>query len=593
MIHRTDRAPRLPIRLLPAAALLPLLAACAGQGGVRSSIADGPVTVGIVALNDFHGALEPPKTAVLVPDGAGGTRPVPAGGAAFLASAVDSVRAKYPNHVTVAAGDLTGASQIASSLFLDEPAIGVLNRIGLDFNAVGNHEFDQGTEELLRKQTGGCGQHTSRKPCQIEQFKGAKFRYLAASTFRADGSTLFPATAMRSFGKGRRKVQVGFIGLTLKGTTDLVTPEGIRGLTFGDEAEAINAAVPRLRKAGADAVVVMIHQGGYTSGIPDPGACQNLTGEILPILKRLGPGVDVVVSGHTHWSYVCDYGQIDPAKPILLTSAGVYGQLLTDITLEIDPRARKVVAKRARNVVVQSDPYVSPRGPVNQAADLPRFAPRADVAAYVGTYAEAAKAYSLRPVGKLSGPAVRASVGGLNNQGGSLGNLIADAQLAASAGAGAQIAFMNPFGIRTPLNPAADGTLTFGDIYACQPFNNTLITQSLTGAELKAVLEQGFDDNGPLQVLSPSAGFAFRFDLSRPVGNRVVEMVLNGQPIDPAANYRVTTNSFLANGGDSFSLFARQREAVTGMSDLDALEAWLKSVPPRQVPAEVRASPAG
>lgn len=592
MIHRPIRASRLT-RLLPAVALLPLLAACAGQGGVRSSAADAPVTVGIVALNDFHGALEAPKSAVTVPDPKGGTRPVPAGGAAFLASAVDSVRAKYPHHVTVAAGDLTGASQIASSLFLDEPAVGVLNRIGLDFNAVGNHEFDQGTQELLRKQNGGCAQHTSRKPCQIEQFKGAKFRYLSASTFRADGSTLFPATALRSFGKGRRKVEVGFIGLALKGTPDLVTPEGIRGLTFGDEAEAINAAVPRLRRAGADAVVVMIHQGGYTSGSPDPGGCENLTGEILPILKRLDPGVDVVVSGHTHWSYVCDYGKLDPARPMLLTSAGVYGQLLTDITLEIDPRAGKVVARRARNVVVQSDPYVSPRGPVNEVADLPRFAARADVAAYVGQYAEAAKAYSLRPVGKLSGPAVRAAVGGLNNQGGSLGNLIADAQLAASAGAGAQIAFMNPFGIRTALNPAADGTLTFGDIYACQPFNNTLITQTMTGAELKAVLEQGFDETGPLQVLSPSAGFAFRFDLSRPVGSRVVEMTLNGQPVDPTASYRITTNSFLANGGDSFGLFARQRDAVTGMSDLDALEAWLKAAPPRQVPGEVRASPAG
>ena len=587
MIHRPTRALRLA-RLLPAVALLPLLAACAGQGSIRTAAPEAPVTVGIVAINDFHGALEPPRTAVLVPDGQGNARPVPAGGAAFLASAVDSVRAKYSNHVTVAAGDLTGASQIASSLFLDEPAVGVLNRIGLDFNAVGNHEFDQGADELLRKQNGGCAQHSARKPCQIEPFAGAKFRYLSASTYRADGSTLFPGTALRSFGKGRRKVQVGFIGLTLKGTTDLVTPEGIRGLTFGDEAEAINAAVPRLRKAGADAVVVMIHQGGYTSGIPDPGACQNLTGEILPILKRLGPGVDVVVSGHTHWSYVCDYGKIDPARPILLTSAGVYGQLLTDITLEIDPRAGKVVARRARNVVVQSDPYVSPRGPVNEATDLPRFAARADVAAYVGKYAQAAKAYSLRPVGKLSGPAVRAPSGGIANQGGSLGNLIADAQLAASAGAGAQIAFMNPFGIRTPLNPAADGTLTFGDIYACQPFNNTLVTQTMTGAELKAVLEQGFDDSGPVQVLSPSAGFSFRFDRSRAVGSRVVAMMLNGQPIDPAANYRVTTNSFLANGGDSFSLFTRQRDAVTGISDLEALEAWLKAVPPRQVPGEER-----
>lgn len=450
-----NQDPRRIARIVPSLVLLPLLAACAG-GPRMGAAGPAPVTVGVIGLNDFHGSLEAPRTAVMVPDGRGDARPVPAGGAAFLASAVDSVRQKYIHHVTVAAGDLTGASQIASSLFLDEPAIGVLNRIGLDFNAVGNHEFDQGTEELLRKQTGGCAQHTARKPCQIEQFTGARFHYLAASTTRADGTTLFPATGMRRFGKGRGAVQIGFIGLTLKDTSNLVSPDGIKGLTFGDEAAAINAQVPRLRKAGADAVIVLIHQGGYTSGNPDPNSCANLTGEIKPILDKLDPGVDVVVSGHTHWSYVCDYGQINPAKPILLTSAGVYGQLITDITLEIDPRAGKVVSKRARNVVVQGDPYVSPRGSVNNVADLPRFTPRADVAAYVERYTAASRAYSLRPVGKLAGPVARGSSGELGNQGGSLGNLIADAQLAASLGAGGQIAFMNPFGLRAPLNPAAD-----------------------------------------------------------------------------------------------------------------------------------------
>lgn len=582
--------PRRIVRIAPALLLLPALAACAGGERVRGA-GPAPVTVGVIGLNDFHGSLEAPRTAVIAPDGKGGTRPVPAGGAAFLASAVDSVRKEYRHSVTVAAGDLTGASQIASSLFLDEPAIGVLNRIGLEFNAVGNHEFDQGTEELLRKQNGGCAQHTARKPCQVEPFKGARFRYLSASTFKPDGTTLFPATGLRSFGKGRGAVQIGFIGLALKDTASLVSPDGVKGLTFGDEATAINAAVPRLRKAGADAVIVLIHQGGYTSGNPDPSSCDNLTGEIKSILDRLDPGVDVVVSGHTHWSYVCDYGKINPAKPILLTSAGVYGQLVTDITLEIDPRAGKVVAKRARNVIVQSDPYVPPRGPVTTAADLPRFAPRADVATYVGQYIAAARSYSLRPVGKLAGPVARGPSGSLSNQGGSLGNLIADAQLAATLGAGAQIAFMNPFGLRAPLNPAADGLLTFGDIYAAQPFNNTLITQSMTGAELKAVLEQGFDEYQPKQALAPSAGFRFRFDLSRPVGDRVTMMSLNGQPIDPAASYRITTNSFLAGGGDSFTLFSRQRDMVIGMSDIDALEAWLKAAPPRGVPAEDRAGP--
>ena len=577
-------------------ALLPLAAACAQSSTMHSTGGgSGTVTVGIIALNDFHGALEPPRTAVLMPAPAeaDGVRPVPAGGAAFLASAVDSIRARYPHSATVAAGDLIGASQITSSLFLDEPAIGVLNRIGLDFNAVGNHEFDNGTEELLRKQNGGCAQHTARKPCQVEQFSGARFRYLSASTRRPDGTTLFPATGIKTFGKGRQVVRVGFIGLTLKDTPNLVSPDGIKGLSFGDEAEAINAQVPRLRAAGADAVVVMIHEGGFTSGTPNPSGCESLTGPIKAILDRLDPGVDVVVSGHTHWSYVCDYGAINPKQPILLTSAGVYGQLVTDITLEIDPAASRVVAKRARNVVVQSDPYQSPRGFVDEAKDLPRFAARPDVAEYVGKYSEAAKAYALRPVGKLAGLVDRAPSAGIPNQGGPEGNLIADAQLAATAGAGAQIAFMNPFGIRKSIAPEVDGTVTFGSIYAAQPFNNTLITQSLTGAELKAVLEQGFDESGPNQVLTPSAGFSYTIDLARPVGERVVAMTLNGQPIDPTATYRITTNSFLAGGGDSFSLFNRQRDAVVGIPDIDALEAWLKAVPPRPVPSEDRVKRVG
>jgi 5'-nucleotidase len=303
--------------------------------------------------------------------------------------------------------------------------------------------------------------------------------------------------------------------------------------------------------------------------------------------------VDVVISGHTHWAYVCDYATINPRQPILLTSAGVSGQLITDITLEVDPVAGRVVSKRARNVIVQSDPYQSPRGPVEEAKELPRFAPRPDVAAYVGKYREAADAYSLRPVGKLAGPADRAPSAGFPNQGGPEGNLIADAQLAATAGAGAQIAFMNPFGIRKPITPEADGSVNFGAIYAAQPFGNTLITQSLTGAELKAVLEQGFDDDGPKQVLTPSAGFSYAIDLTRPLGERVVTMTLNGAPIDPAATYRVTTNSFLAGGGDSFSLFNRQRDAVVGTSDLAALEAWLKAIPPRMVPSEDRVKRVG
>ncbi len=551
-----------------------------------------PVTVGIVAFNDFHGAIEPPNQSAFIPDGKGGMVGVPAGGAAWLASAIDAVRAKYPNHVTVSAGDMISASQIASSLFLDEPTIGVMNRIKVDFNAVGNHEFDRGRDELLRMQNGGCAQHTARKPCQLETFEGAGFRFLAASTLTEDGRTLFPATGLRSFGQGRRKVTLGFVGLTLKGTPELVSPAGIRGLAFGDEADAINAAVPRLKAQGADAVVVLIHQGGRTKVLTDPSGCAEFAGDIQPIVARLKPGVDVIVSGHTHWPYVCDYGAVDPAHPVLLTSAGVYGAYVTDIALSIDPAAGRVVARRAANVVVQSRPYVATRGPVANSDLVPRFEPRADVAAYVARYAAAAKAYSERVIGTLSGPAERNPAGSVD-LGGPLGNLIADAQLAATAGAGAQIALMNPFGIRTSLIPAADGSVTFGAIYAVQPFNNELVTQSMTGAEIKAVLEQSFIDTGPEQFLSPSAGFSYVVDRKAPAGERVVAMVLNGQPIDPGTSYRVTTNAFLANGGDGYTALIGRRDRVIGGSDIDALEAWLKAVPPRPVPRDVRVREVG
>ena len=559
---------------------LPLIIAAAGPAVVQGAApAPGTVTIGILAINDFHGNLEPPKQSVLAPDGKGGTVQVPAGGAAYLASAVQTLRGQYRYSAMVSAGDLISASQLASSIYLDEPTIGVANRIGLDFNAVGNHEFDRGRQELLRMQSGGCKQYTVRKPCQVERFTGARFKFLAASTITESGKPLFPAYGLKSYGQGARKVTVGFIGLTLKGTTDLVSPGGIKGLTFRDEAKTINALVPQLKAKGADAVVVLIHQGGQQDKPIDPSGCSGFSGDITPILDALDPRVDVVVSGHTHRAYVCDYAKINPAHPLLLTSSGVYGEGLTDIALEIDPVANKVVAKRARNLIVQSVPYTGSRGPVPLSPLYPVYPADPVVAGYIQQYIDAAKVFATRPAGHLAAPA----------SGTVLGQLIADAQLDATKAAGAQVALMNPFGVRAPIVPAADGSVKFGDIYAAQPFNNTLVTQSLSGAELKAVLEQGFDANGPVQALIPSAGLTYGYDLTRPVGDRVIDLRFMSQPIDPGATFRVTTNSFLAQGGDSFTLLARQKDGVIGVSDLDALEAWLKGSELRAVPEAVRA----
>ncbi|MGE4302520.1 MAG: bifunctional UDP-sugar hydrolase/5'-nucleotidase [Novosphingobium sp.] len=579
-------APALP-RFLATFALALALGGCATTSATRQ--AAPPVTVGIAAINDFHGNLEPPKQSAYLPDGKGELTPVPAGGAAWLASTIEAVRGKYSNHLTISAGDLIGSSPLTSSLFLDEPTIEVMNRIGLDFNAVGNHEFDSGLGELRRKQTGGCHQFTERKPCQLEPFRGAQFGFLAANVITKDGSTLFPATAMRSFGTGRGRVKIGLIGMTLKGTGALSPLAVSQEVRFMDEADTANALVGGLKKQGADAVILVIHQGGRTTGEPDPNGCENLNSEIRPILDRLDSRVDVVVSGHTHWSYICDYADYNKAKPFLLTSAGLWGEYVTDIVIEIDPVSHKVVAKHARNVVVQSPAYTSPRARVANTDAFPRHEPRADIAAYVARYVDAAKDFTLRKVGTLARAAEK-NTGKEASSGGVLGNLIADAQLAATAGAGAQIACTNPFGIRRSLIPLDDGSVTFGDLYLVQPFNSQLETLSYTGAELKAVLEQGFDADGPEQVLACSAGFHFSYDRTRPAGDRIVAMSLNGARVDPAKSYRVTVNSFLANGGDTFYGFTAGRDMVLGVTDIVALEGWLKAVPPRDPPQEKRAS---
>ena len=551
-----------------------------------------PVTVGIVAINDFHGALEPPGQSVVTPNGSGNSLQLPAGGAAWLATAVEEVRSRYPNNLMVAAGDLTGASQLSSSLFLDEPSVGVMNRIGLEYNAVGNHEFDRGARELQRLQNGGCEQNTTRQPCAVEPaFGGAHYRYLAANVMQADGATLFPGTAIKRFGSGNRAVSVGLIGLTLKGTSSLVSPGGIAGLTFGDEAQTINAAAALLKAAGADAVVVLIHQGVKTGGTVDPNGCEETVGDLLPILGQLDSTVDVIISGHTHWAYVCRLPTRDPAHQVLLTSAGVYGKLVTDIALQIDPARHRVVGDSAHNIIVQSRAYSFSGKDIVPTDRLPRFAPDPVVAAYVGQYVDAAREFSERPAGRLAAAASKGQDDEANT-GGPLGNLIADAQLAATRDAGAQIAFMNPFGIRAALDPKADGTLTFGDLYKVQPFANTLVTQTLRGAQLKALLEQDFDADGPEQVLTPSAGFRYSYDLARPVGSRIVSMELDGRPIDPQADYRITSNSFLAGGGDFYTVFTQGRDAVIGATDIDALEAWLGGAALRRAPADMRGFPA-
>ena len=527
-----------------------------------------PQVLRVIGLNDFHGNLEPLPRPLRVVEDDGREREAKAGGAAWLANAVREARKDAPHSLAIAAGDLIGASPLVSSYFLDEPAIGAMNRIGLDFNAVGNHEFDRGWQELRRMQDGGCEQLTLRRPCAVENpYPGADFEFLAANVLMPDGSTLFPAYAIRSFGEGNASFRVGVIGLTLKDTPSLVTPDGIAGLTFGPEAEAINRAVAELASQRVEAIIVAIHAGLYTEVGYNDKSCGGVYGPLLEVLKSVDPRVDLVISGHTHRAYVCDFTDIDPARRFTVTSAGYGGSILTTIDLAIDPATGDADVVRADNRVVES-----------VGADA---APDPEVAAYVARHVEAARDASARPVGRISGDGHAPA---LATEETSLGNAIADAQLWSTLGAGAQIALMNNSGVRAGIIPASDGTISYGAIFAAQPFANQLITRSFTGAQLLALLEQQFDGESFVQTFSVSEGFALSYDLNRPVGNRVMSARLHGQPIDPAAIYRVTMNSFLAAGGDSFTLFTGGSDSVVGPLDLDAMEAWLAAAEMRALP---------
>lgn len=561
-------------RHIAAATIVLALSACTTTGSIPRQAAPEPVTIGIIGLNDFHGNLQPIERAFQID----AETQVQAGGAASLATAIDTLRARHEHNLVISAGDLVSASPLVSSLFLDEPTIGAMNRMGLDFNAVGNHEFDRGWEELVRLAEGGCQKLALRAPCAVEpDYTGADFDFLAANVqvppSFGRGNTLFPGTAIRRFGEGSQAVAIGVIGLTLEGTPELVTPGGIEGLSFVDEAETINAALADLDADGADAVVVAIHQGLAPDDQSDVFDCAAISGPLREILDRLDPGIDVVISGHTHRPYVCDYATVDASRPMLVTSAAWGGQMLTDILLTVDPAQGRVIAKSAQNLVIADDLPTTRDGVLTPV-------PRDDIAAYVARYADAAKEAETRPVGRLGGPALGE---GLEN---SLGNLIADAQLEATRDAGAQIALMNPGGIRGDLVPAADGTLTFGQIYTVQPFGNTLVTKSYTGAQLLELLRNQ-TDRDRATIFAGSRGLRQTFARDGE-SFRFVSASLDGKPIDESATYRVTMNSFLSTGGDGFAIFAQGTDSVTGPVDLDAMERYLAGESIRALPATDR-----
>lgn len=300
--------------------------------GMLGAAAPGSqITVKLIAINDFHGYLQPSEQFAL-PDPADPkkTIPVPVGGAAYLASAIAGLKAANPLNVVVGAGDMVGASPLSSALFHDEPTIQALTAMGLEYTSPGNHEFDQGRVELLRKQNGGCrpaGTIGSDTCLTDGAFAGAGYHYLAANVIdEATGKTLFPAYAIKYFDAGNgKRVGIAFVGAELQDTASVTTATGTRGLKFTDEAAAINAQLPAIYALGVHAVVVLIHQGITTTVGYNESSCDGANGDLLPILDKLDPSIKLVVSGHTHRAYICPAGQGSKNTTVYYTSAGRYG----------------------------------------------------------------------------------------------------------------------------------------------------------------------------------------------------------------------------------------------------------------------------
>ena len=542
--------------------------------------ADPVMRISVLAFNDLHGNLEPPLLSIREQVNQAPTA-VPAGGIAYIASAIQQLKAQNPLHAVVSAGDMIGATPLISALFLDEPTIEAVNAIGIDFNAVGNHEFDKGVAELERMRRGGCAQFTRLKPCLVNTaFPGANFEFLAANVKKENNQTLFPAYGIKVFKRGGHEVKVGFVGMTLQGTPLIVTPSGVKGVRFESEAQTANALVPILKAQGVSALVLVIHEGGTVQGGPNDPHCPGLTGDIIPILNQLDPAFDVVVSGHTHRAYACDYQKFNPAKPFLLTSAGQYGTLLTHIELEVDALERKVTRKSAHNLIIQSEAFTNAAGVrIATTPGLPQFTPHPEVARIVATYKAASAEQAARQIVRLPQSITRA---GTPSGETALGNLIADAQWAATAPAdkgGSDFALMNPGGVRADLIlPPGGGAVNYGQLFSIQPFGNTLTVKTFTGLLVQELLESQYRQNRP-RVLYPSAQLTYQVDLKKPVGQRVSDIRIQGQTLQPHASYRVTMNSFLATGGDAFSVFNRGTDVVGGDLDVDALTEYLAKNP--------------
>jgi 5'-nucleotidase len=522
------------------------------------------VSLNLLSINDFHGQLSPRTVA--------GRQ---AGGAAVLAAYLKA--ASNDNTLIVHDGDQVGASPPNSALLEDEPSISFFNLLANPhcrpfsrqmqmprsvqpfaqqrcnlIGTLGNHEFDDGRAELLRLHTGG---NHRNGPFLEDTWEGARFPMVSSNVIdQSTGESLLPPYSIYY----REGVRIGVIGAVLKETPSIVSPSGVAGLRFVDEADAINRSVAELRRHGVRAIVVALHQGGQQTSYDGPTnpAADTVTGPVVEIIKRLDDEVDVVLSGHAH-GFTNALVPNASGKPILVTQAFSAGTAYADIELVISRRSRDIVEKSAVVHTTWAD----------QGAGL---SPDPDVAALVAQADARVKPLVERLVGLALGDITRTETPAGES---ALGNLIADAQRVATE---AQISFMNPGGIRADL---PGGEVSWGALFAIQPFANDLVSMDLTGLQIKTLLEQQWIGQSYPRLLKPS-GIQYSWSTSRPEGNRIIDMRdAAGAPINPAATYRVTVNSFLAGGGDNFTVLTEGKNRVVGPVDLDALVDYIEALP--------------
>ncbi|OUC91260.1 bifunctional metallophosphatase/5'-nucleotidase [Streptosporangium minutum] len=548
------------------------------------------VPVRLLSLNDFHGNLEPPTgSSGRMVDENGAT--VEAGGAAYVATHLKQLSDK--NTLKVAQGDLIGATPLISAAYHDEPSVEFLGKLGVTASAVGNHEFDEGYAELRRIMRGGCHPVDGCSPAG--EWKGAGYSYLGANVIfkRPDASAEKEALAalggqntgslrglLKEYGipalppvtvRWMNGVPIGFIGLVTRSTPNIVTSEGIKDLEFIDEVKAANVASKLLKLVGVKAQVVLVHEGDQVTAGQSPDACSTQPGAGNRIATQVDAEIDMILSGHSHQAYLCTVS--DPKGGTRLYSqGGSFGRVITKVDFQVDVRTRDVV----RSSVVADNQVVTRT-----------VIPDPDISTFVQTWKDRVAPVANKPIGRITADITNtASPSGES----SLGNLIADGQLAATkTGGNAQVALMNPGGVRTGLtyagSPAGegDGVVTYGEAFTVQPFNNLMQVVTLTGAQLKTVLEQQFT-GGPnaqpfTKILQPSSNLTYTYSTGAAWGSKVSNLKIDGVDVTDGQSIRVAANNFLVGGGDAFLAFKDSTDLWSGPLDIDAFAAHLAANP--------------